>query len=127
MDWIIIITVLVLLQYTWFGVQVGSMRGKCKVKAPATSGPPEFDRMFRVHANTMEQLVIFLPLMWMFAHAVNATWAAGFGVVFLVGRFIYRAAYLKDPDSRSVGFAMTFLPSAVMAVWLLVVAVLNLV
>jgi uncharacterized membrane-anchored protein len=46
--------------------------------------------------------------------------------VFLIGRFIYRAEYLKDPGSRSPGFTLTILPSAVMAVWLLVVAVMNL-
>ena len=69
---------------------------------------------------------MFLPLMWLFAHYVNALWAAGFGVVFLVGRFIYKVEYLKDPASRAPGFAMTFLPSAIMAVWLLIVAVRNL-
>jgi uncharacterized membrane protein YecN with MAPEG domain len=125
-DWVIIVTVLLLLQYSLFGVQVGAMRGKHGVKAPATSGAPEFERMYRVHYNTMEQLVMFLPLMWLFAHYVNAVWAAGIGVVFLVGRFLYRAEYLKDPASRSPGFALTFLPSAVMAIWLLAVAVRNL-
>ena len=52
--------------------------------------------------------------------------AAGAGVVFLVGRFLYRSEYLKDPAGRSPGFALTFLPSAVMAIWLLVVAIRNL-
>jgi glutathione S-transferase len=127
MDWVIIITVLLLLQYTWFGLQVGMVRGKHGLKAPAMTGAPEFDRMFRVHYNTMEQLVLFLPLMWIFAHYVNALWAAGFGLVFFVGRFIYRAEYVKDPATRSPGFTMTFLPSAIMAVWLLVVAVRNLI
>ena len=126
MDWVIIVTVLALLQYSWFGVEVGSMRGKHGVKAPATSGAPEFERMYRVHYNTMEQLVLMLPLMWLFAYNVNATWAAGFGVVFLVGRLLYRSEYLKDPSSRSPGFAMSFLPSAVMAIWLLVNAIINL-
>ncbi|MDJ0907105.1 MAG: MAPEG family protein [Woeseiaceae bacterium] len=126
MDYVIIVTVLLLLQYAFFGVQVGSMRGRHEVKAPATSGDPEFERMYRVHYNTMEQLVMFLPLMWLFAHYVNAIWAAGAGVVFLVGRFLYRSEYLKDPASRSPGFALTFLPSAVMAIWLLVVAIRNL-
>lgn len=126
MDYVIIVTVLLLLQYAFFGVQVGSMRGRHEVKAPATSGAPEFERMYRVHYNTMEQLVMFLPLMWLFAHYVNAIWAAGAGVVFLVGRFLYRSEYLKDPASRSPGFALTFLPSAVMAIWLLVVAIRNL-
>ena len=126
MDWVIIVTVLALLQYSWFGIEVGAVRGRLGIKAPATSGEPELDRAFRVHYNTMEQLVTFLPLMWIFAHVVNAPWAAGFGLVFLIGRFIYRAAYLKDPATRSTGFTLTFLPSAVMAVWLLVVAVRNL-
>jgi uncharacterized membrane protein YecN with MAPEG domain len=127
MDWVIIVTVLALLQYAWFGVQVGAMRGKHEVKAPAISGAPEFERMFRVHYNTMEQLVMLLPLMWIFAHFVSAVWAAGFGAVYVVARFIYRSAYLKQPTSRAVGFTLSFLPSAVMAIWLLVVAVRNLI
>ncbi len=126
MEWVIIVTVLALLQYTWFGIQVGAVRGKEKLKAPVMSGTPAFDRMFRVHYNTMEQLVMLLPLIWIFAHYINALWAAGFGLVFIVGRFIYRASYLKDPASRGVGFTLSFLPTAVMAIWLLVYAVRSL-
>jgi len=127
MDWVIIVTVLALLQYALFGVQVGGMRAKHGIKAPTMSGAPEFERMFRIHYNTMEQLVMLLPVMWLFAHLVNPIWAAGFGTVYLVARFIYRSSYLKDPTSRSLGFALTFLPSAVMAIWVLVVAVTNLI
>ena len=127
MDWVIIVTVLALLQYTWFAVEVGAKRAKYKVKAPAMSGPPEFERMYRVHYNTMEQLVMQLPLMWIFAHVVNPIYAAGFGAIYLVGRLIYRSSYLKDPASRSLGFNLTAIPSIVMAIWLLVVAVMNLI
>ena len=118
-----ILTVLVLLQYMWFAMQVGALRGKHGVKAPATTGSPEFERMYRVHYNTMEQLVLFLPTVWLFGIMVNHLWAAGFGAVYLVGRFVYRAEYLKDPASRSLGFGMTFVPSAVMLIWVLVVAI----
>ena len=79
--------------------------------------------MFRVQQNTMEQLVVFLPALWIFGHLAKPTYAAGFGLVFIVGRFIYRAEYLKDPASRSPGFTLSFLPTAVMLVWSLVVAV----
>lgn len=127
MDWVIIVTVLALLQYAWFAIEVGGMRGKNGVKAPATSGTPEFERRYRVHYNTMEQLVMFLPLLWLFAYYVNPIWAAGLGGVFIIGRFIYRAAYVRDPASRGIGFTLTFLPSAVMAVWLLFAAVMNLI
>ena len=126
MELVAIITVLALLQFTWFGVEVGSMRGKFEVQAPATSGSEGFERMFRVHYNTMEQLVVFLPALWLFSFEVNPTWASGFGVVFLAGRFIYRAAYLKDPGSRALGFGMTILPSSIMLIWVLVVAVRDL-
>ena len=127
MDMVAIVTVLALMQFVWFGIQVGSQRAKHEVKAPAMSGPPEFERMFRVHYNTMEQLVVFLPALWLYAHMVNPMWAAGLGVVYLVARFIYRAAYLKDPAGRSTGFTLTILPIAVMLVWVLVVAVMNLI
>ncbi len=127
MDMVAIVTVLALMQFVWFGIQVGSQRAKHEVKAPTMSGPPEFERMFRVHYNTMEQLVVFLPALWLYAHMVNPLWAAGLGVVYLVARFIYRAAYLKDPAGRSTGFTLTFLPIAVMLVWVLVAAVMNLI
>jgi glutathione S-transferase len=127
MEYTTIVTVLILLQFTWFGIQVGSTRAKHDVKAPAMSGAPEFDRSFRVHYNTMEQLVVFLPALWLYAHMVNPLWAAGFGVVYLIGRFVYRAAYLKDPASRSTGMTLSFLPGAIMLIWVLVKAVLALI
>ena len=116
---------LALVQYIYFGVQVGSVRGKCGIKAPAMTGDPLFERTNRVHQNTLEQLVVLLPVMWIFAHYVNPLWAAGFGVVYIVGRFIYSAAYRKDPSNRSMGFMMSLLPSAVMAIWVLVVAIMS--
>jgi len=127
MEYTTIITVLILLQFTWFGFQVGSMRAKHEVKAPAMAGAPQFERMFRVHYNTMEQLVAFLPALWLYAHMVNPLWAAGFGVVFLIGRFIYHSAYLKDPSGRSVGFTLTLLPGVIMLIWVLVKAVMTLI
>ena len=123
MEILAIVTILALGQYVYFSIQVGSYRGKYKVLAPAVSGSPEFERVFRVQQNTMEQLVVFVPALWIFGHLVRPAYAAGFGLVYIVGRFIYRAEYLKDPASRSPGFALSFLPSAVMLVWSLVVAV----
>ena len=125
MDMVAIVTVLALLQFTWFGIQVGSLRAKHDIKAPAMSGQTEFDRMYRIHYNTMEQLVVFLPALWLYAHMVNPLWGAGLGVVYLIGRFVYRASYLKDPAGRSAGFTLSFLPSAIMLIWVLVVAVMK--
>jgi len=125
MEAIAIVTVLALAQFIYFSVQVGSMRGKHGVKAPAITGHPEFERMFRIQQNTMEQLVAFIPVLWMFGWLVNPFWGAGLGIVFIIGRFIYRSAYLKDPASRSNGFTITFVPTAVMLVWVLIDASLT--
>ncbi|MDH5620172.1 MAG: MAPEG family protein [Gammaproteobacteria bacterium] len=126
MEATVIITFLVLAQYVLFGIQVGGMRVKHGVQGPATTGHEEFERMNRVHMNTMEQLVVFLPALWIHAQYANPLWGAALGLVFIVGRFLYRAEYLKDPGSRSPGFTMSFIPSAVLLIWALVVAVMRL-
>ena len=123
MEATVVITILALMQYMLFGVQVGSSRGKHGVKAPAQTGHEEFERMNRVHLNTLEQLVVFVPALWMHAFFADAMWGAVIGVFYLIGRIIYRSAYLKDPGSRTLGFMLSFLPSAVLMIWTLVVVV----
>lgn len=123
MEAVAIVTILVLAQYAYFGIQVGAARERCGVKAPATSGHPDFERVNRVHHNTLEQLMLLLPAMWMFAHYVKPLWAAGFGVVFLIGRFIYSREYRNDPATRAMGFTLSFIPGIVMLIWVLFVAV----
>ena len=126
MEAIAIVTVLSLVQFVWFSIQVGSMRQKHGVKAPAMSGHPEFERMMRVQQNTMEQLVMFLPALWLYASLVNPLWGAGIGVIYLIGRFMYCSSYVKDPSSRSMGFMISVLPTSVMLIWVLVAAVMKL-
>jgi len=120
MEAVIIVTILALMQFYWFGIEVGKMRAKHQCKAPATTGAPEFERMFRVQQNTMEQLVMFLPVLWIFADMVEPLWAAGLGVVYLVGRTLYRISYCNDPKGRSAGFMLSILPTSVMMIWILV-------
>lgn len=124
MEAVVIVTVLALAQYMFFGVQVGAARQKSGVKAPATTGETQFECVNRVHQNTLEQLIVFIPALWIYAHYVDPLWGAGMGAVYLIGRIIYRAAYLKDPSTRTLGFSLSFLPGAVMSLWVLVVAVI---
>jgi uncharacterized MAPEG superfamily protein len=127
MDAVIIVTILAIMQFYWFGIEVGKMRAKHQCKAPAITGAPEFERMFRVQQNTMEQLLMFLPAIWLFAEVVNPLWAAGLGGIYLLGRAIYRVAYVKDPKGRSAGFMLTVLPTTVMLIWVLVATVYGLI
>jgi glutathione S-transferase len=120
MAYLAIVTVLALTQYIWFGLKVGRARAQYGVAAPATSGNEMFERHFRVHVNTLEQLVLFVPALWIFGTYVSPIWAAGLGVVYIIGRFIYASAYLRDPKSRSLGFALTSIPTLAMMVGILV-------
>ena len=57
-----LVTVLALMVYIWQLMRVGSARNRLGVAAPATTGHPEFERHFRVQANTLESLIIFLAV-----------------------------------------------------------------
>jgi uncharacterized MAPEG superfamily protein len=114
MAWVLIVMVLALLQFVAFGAAVGRARGRHGVPAPATTGNPVFERYFRVQMNTLEQLVIFLPAIWLFAQFVDPHWAAGLGAVYLIGRMVYFNSYVKEPKSRGLGFGLTALPSLIM-------------
>lgn len=122
MAYVLLVIVLALLQFVFFGIAVGRARVKFGVHAPAVAGNEHFERYFRVHMNTLEQLIVFLPALWLFAQFVDPHWAAGLGGVYLVGRTLYFLSYVKDPKSRGLGFALTSLPALVMLVGVLVEA-----
>ncbi len=108
MEAVAIVVTLALIEYAYISFRVGGARGKYGVSAPATTGDPVFERYYRVQQNTVEQLVIFLPSIGLFAYYVMPLAAAGLGLVFIVGRALYFVGYVKDPASRTVGFLLSF-------------------
>jgi glutathione S-transferase len=109
-------TLAALVVYSWTGMNVGKARVKHGVKAPLMDGPLEFMSAYRVQANTLEQLALFLPVLWMCAAFLGDGWAAAGGALWCVGRVVYALAYYKDPSRRTLGFTLTFGASAVLAV-----------
>lgn len=116
MDFIHLIVLLGLAQYVWFGIQVGGARGRSGIKAPAMSGDPGLERRIRVHYNTLELLVVFIPSIYIFALYAHQWTAVALGALYLVGRFVYARSYVKDPASREIGFGLSFLPIALLLV-----------
>lgn len=111
MNYVHIVAVLAVLQFFLFGILVGRARAKYGVKAPATYGNEHFERAFRVHMNTLEQLIGFLPALLIAGLYWPNTIIAGIGVVYLVGRFLYRQLYIADPAKRGPGFLLTVIPT----------------
>lgn len=110
-----LVTVLSLLLYAWTLFAVGSARGRYGIKAPATSGDPAFERLFRVQMNTLEQLVLFLPSLWLAATYWNPTWSGAIGLVWIVARVLYARAYARG-ERRGVGFVTGLAASALLLV-----------
>jgi glutathione S-transferase len=114
MAYVDIVTALALLQFMVFGFKVAKARGRYGVAAPAVAGNPTFERYFRVQQNTLEQLIVFLPALYLFSRYYSPLVAAALGVIYLIGREIYAMTYVKDPKKREAGFLLTVLPVAVL-------------
>jgi glutathione S-transferase len=125
--WTGLVSLLALLLYFFMGLRVGQARGKFQIAAPATSGHPDFDRAFRVQANTLEWLPLFLVALWLFSFYWSDMAAAAIGVVWILGRLLYLTGYSKAAEARSRGFGIQALATGVLLfgalgriVWLLI-------
>jgi uncharacterized MAPEG superfamily protein len=116
MAWVEIVTLLALIELIVFGVLVSRARGTYGVAAPATSGNPIFERYYRVQANTIETLIVFLPALWIAASYWSARIIALIGVVYLIGRILYLVDYVRDPKRRGTGYVLSMLPALVLVI-----------
>jgi glutathione S-transferase len=105
--WLGLITILALIEYLILGIMVVWARAKYEVAAPATTGDPIFERFFRVHQNTLEALIVFVPGLWLFGRFVNVAAAVTLGALFLLARIVYAAGYLWKPERRTIGAGAT--------------------
>lgn len=110
MTLVYLVMLLALLQFYLFGVAVGRARTTYGIAAPAVSGNADFERIYRVHMNTLEQLVVMIPAMLVYAHYINARWAAAFGLIYIIGRIVFYFGYRKAANKRSLGFTISALP-----------------
>jgi uncharacterized MAPEG superfamily protein len=116
MGFVHIIALLAIVQFIAFGMLVAQARVRYGIKAPATTGHEQFERMNRVHINTLELLVCLLPALFIAAAYWRDEYVAALGAVYLVGRLVYWRAYMADPAGRSLGYGLSMLPVAVLMV-----------
>ena len=101
-----LVTCLALALYFMMAGRVARARGRFDIKLPAISGNTDFERVFRVQANTLEWLPLFLPSLWLFAIYIGDGWAAALGLVWIVGRILFMIGYTQATEKRGPGFAV---------------------
>ncbi len=96
-------------------INVGRARGLYGVKAPAVTGHEMFERAYRIQMNTLENAVLVLPALWLYAGFIGDRGAAMMGAVWLVARIWYAVAYQNNPAKRGPSFGLSVLAFAGLA------------
>ena len=103
------VTILAALICLGTAILVARVRRRHKIAPPAMTGTPEVECALRVQGNTVEQIVIFLPLLWVAAlyfHAIG--WLVPLiGLCWCLGRIIYAFGYMANPEKRHIGFGIS--------------------
>lgn len=116
MHFVSLVTCLALLLYFSLAFLTGRARIKYSIAPPATGGHPDFDRVFRTQMNTLEQMVFFLPSLWLFARYVSPIAASLLGMIWIIGRILYASGYYQQAKKRLPGFYIAATASIIL--WL---------
>ena len=74
---------------------------------------PKFMIAFRNQMNLLEQLILFMPTLWIFAVGVSDGLAAIVGLGYFIGRVLYARSY---PHSHRVGFMLAWVSMLVLMI-----------
>jgi glutathione S-transferase len=114
------VTLLAVLISLAFAIGVARARRRTGVRAPTMTGPQELEYALRVQGNTVEQIVIFLPSLWLAALYFPGWWAPALGLIWCLGRIVYGFVYGSESRQRFPGFALTIFPTIIL--WILAAA-----
>jgi glutathione S-transferase len=73
----------------------GYLRGKYKIQAPSVVGHPAFERAHRTHINTVENLVLMIPALWIASVFYGGQIPFWVGLLWVVSRILYAVGYAQ--------------------------------
>ena len=77
------------------GGWTGYLRGKHRIAAPAVAGHPQFERAHRIHLNTVENLALMIPFLWIASAFYGGQLPFWFGLLWVVSRILYAIGYAQ--------------------------------
>ncbi len=122
----LVVILMVLLQF-WFAFAVGRERTRSKIKAPAMVGDAKLECALRVQGNTIEQFVMFFPMLLIALPLTGDLFGALLGAGWLVGRVLFARGYMSEPSARGTGFMITVAALAIAVICAIVAAVRHLI
>ena len=93
-----------------------------------TSGTEKAKILQAILQNTLEQTVFAVVVHMIWAVVMPITWISGVlagAILFSLGRFLFIRGYTGGAPSRALGFALTFYPSIIMLLVIIVTVVLS--
>lgn len=114
MEYVTLVVIIALFEYVFFTMRTGKARADSGLKAPAVTGNEIFERYFRIQQNTIEQIVVFIPSIYICGIYLHELAAAGIGLLFIIGRALYFRAYAAAPEQRGPGMIITVLSNVLL-------------
>src|SRR4051812_30329270 len=90
-----LVSLLAVALYFFLATRVAGARRTFNIKHPATTGDPDFERVFRAHVNMLEWMPTFLVPLWLCAIYLSDVGAAVLGLIWIVGRAVYFVGYSR--------------------------------
>lgn len=106
-----------------FSIWVGRCRKKYHSPAPALGENIKLQIANRIHYNSLELFILFLPLFIIFAAFYEDFYGAVVGFAFLIARVIFALGYWKNPPYRSFGQIPSFTIIIILIVFDLIVII----
>lgn len=111
-----LVSLLAVAFYFFLATRVAVAHGRFGVSLPAMAGNPDFDRVCRVHLNTLEWMPCFLVPLWLCALYLSDRGAAVIGLVWVIGRLVYFVGYRESVEKRVPGFFIQAMASLLLFV-----------
>lgn len=114
--WPALVTWCAIAVYFWSALRVAKARKHYRIPPPITDGPEGFLLAFRAHQNTLEQLMMFLPSLWLAAIYFNPLFAAVLGAIWVGARIWYVVAYSSAVEKRLPPFILAIVTTVLLMV-----------